>query len=261
MSQLREFLATLPLSRTTPQELSTLLPSPPPSSSTPMIPVATSRAQSLLSPTAMASVSLSAWTSATSLPAVARSVGDSKDISALIHANNLPVYHLHAFPVSADGNCTNTQAHLDPYERGEVSKFTAISNGVALTADFQTPTCDSKLPQTCQVGDLSGKHGKINTTEVGDHYTANYVDNYPSTFPGIGSFFGNRSLVIHFANKTRITCANFTMAGKSVGGTGQNATYTASPTTSAPAQFTGDGTRNTVSMLTLLTITGLAFFW
>jgi hypothetical protein len=84
----------------------------------------------------MASVSLSAWTSATSLPAVARSVGDSKDISALIHANNLPVYHLHAFPVSGDGNCTNTQAHLDPYERGEVSKSTTISNGAALTADF-----------------------------------------------------------------------------------------------------------------------------
>jgi hypothetical protein len=260
MSQLRVFLATLPSSRTTLQELSTLLPSQPLSSSTLRIPAATSRAQSLLLLTAMASVSPSAWTSATSPPAVGRSVCDFRDISTLIYTNNLPAYHLHAFPVSADGNCTNTLAHLDPYERGEVSIFTAISNEAALTSDLQTPVCDSKLPQTCQVGDLSGKHGKINTTEVGDHYTANYVDNYPSTFPGLGSFFGNRSIVIHFANKTRITCANFTMAGTSVGGTGPNATYSASPTASTPAQFTGDGTRNAVSMLTLMTLTGLVFF-
>ncbi|KAK7433425.1 superoxide dismutase [Colletotrichum acutatum] len=31
------------------------------------------------------------------------------------------------------------------------------------------------------------------------------------TSAGPGSFFGNRSFVLHFANKTRITCANFRM--------------------------------------------------
>ena len=30
------------------------------------------------------------------------------------------VYHLHDHPVPTDGNCTNTLAHLDPFQRGEV---------------------------------------------------------------------------------------------------------------------------------------------
>lgn len=53
------------------------------------------------------------------------------------------VYHIHDQPVSADGNCTTTKAHLDPYIRGE------------------KPPCDPKDPANCQVGDLSGKHGNI----------------------------------------------------------------------------------------------------
>jgi hypothetical protein len=101
------------------------------------------------------------------------------------------------------------------------------------------------------VGDLSGKHGAINTSIVGDSYNANYV--------GIGAFFGNRSITVHFANKTRITCANFTLTGSSVGGSSTTNT-TGSPTTSTPAQFSGDGNRNAASMLTLMTITGLIFF-
>jgi hypothetical protein len=42
-----------------------------------------------------------------------------------------------------DGNCTGTLAHLDPYKRG------------------QTPACDMTMLQTCEVGDLSGKYGKL----------------------------------------------------------------------------------------------------
>jgi len=41
-------------------------------------------------------------------------------------------------PVPADGNCSGTLAHLDPFIRGE------------------KPPCDASAPQTCQVGDLSG---------------------------------------------------------------------------------------------------------
>ena len=52
-------------------------------------------------------------------------------------------YHIHDQPVPSDGNCTATKAHLDPYERG------------------QKPACDSSKPETCEVGDLSGKHGKL----------------------------------------------------------------------------------------------------
>ena len=53
------------------------------------------------------------------------------------------VYHIHDQPVPSDGNCTKTLAHQDPTERGEI------------------PPCDPSAPETCQVGDLAGKHGNI----------------------------------------------------------------------------------------------------
>ncbi|KAJ0100650.1 superoxide dismutase, partial [Diaporthe amygdali] len=86
-----------------------------------------------------------------------------------------------------DGNCTATLAHLDPFKRGEMIP------------------CDPSAPQTCQVGDLSGKHGHITS----ESFDATYTDNYAALEEGIGSYFGNRSFVLHFENKTRITCANF----------------------------------------------------
>ncbi|MCJ1399476.1 hypothetical protein MMC11_002678 [Xylographa trunciseda] len=55
------------------------------------------------------------------------------------------LYHIHESPVPPDGNCTGAGAHLDPYARGEI------------------PPCDPAAPQTCQVGDLAGKHGNITT--------------------------------------------------------------------------------------------------
>lgn len=99
------------------------------------------------------------------------------------------IYHIHDQPVPSNGNCTATLAHQDPYIRGEI------------------PPCDPTQPQTCQVGDLSGKHGNITTLS----YTAEYLDLYASTKQGLGSFFGNRSIVVHTANTTRLNCANFTL--------------------------------------------------
>ncbi|UKZ80958.1 hypothetical protein TrVFT333_008723 [Trichoderma virens FT-333] len=96
------------------------------------------------------------------------------------------MYHIHEEPAT-NGNCTSTLAHLDPYHRGE------------------TPACDSSKPETCQVGDLSGKYGKITS----DPFVAEYFDLYTSLQPGSPAFFGNRSIVVHYANKTRLTCANF----------------------------------------------------
>ncbi|KAL9625789.1 MAG: hypothetical protein Q9160_000109 [Pyrenula sp. 1 TL-2023] len=109
---------------------------------------------------------------------------------------NAYVYHIHAAPLDAAGNCTKALAHLDPYQRGEA------------------PPCDSAQPQTCQVGDLSGKHGNITTSP----FQATYTDLYTSTQEGIGSFFGNRSLVVHSKNTTRLNCANFTLVPGSTGG-------------------------------------------
>lgn len=86
-----------------------------------------------------------------------------------------------------DGNCTQALAHLDPFNRGE------------------KPPCDASSPQTCQVGDLSGKYGKVTQSP----FEAEYVDPFTSLKDGDQSFFGNRSFVFHFGNTTRITCANF----------------------------------------------------
>jgi hypothetical protein len=41
-------------------------------------------------------------------------------------------------------------------------------------------------------------------------FQSSYTDEYLSLVPGTPAYFGNRSIVVHYANKTRITCANFT---------------------------------------------------
>ena len=122
------------------------------------------------------------------------------------------MYHIHDQPVPANGNCTATKAHLDPYIRGE------------------QPPCDPAAPQTCQVGDLSGKYGH----PPGPAYQATYTDLYTSTRQGPASFFGNRSIVFHLANTTRINCANFELVAGS-----PNGSY---PTSATPPAPSGTGT-------------------
>ncbi|SPN96994.1 related to cytosolic Cu/Zn superoxide dismutase [Cephalotrichum gorgonifer] len=123
----------------------------------------------------------------------ATSGADGKGVDFKVKFSNLPsgggpfTYHLHSTPVPEDGNCTATLAHLDPFIRTD------------------TPPCDPETPADCEVGDLSGKHGKVTS----DPFELTFNDPYASLVEGLGSFFGNRSFVLHFANKTRITCANF----------------------------------------------------
>lgn len=62
-------------------------------------------------------------------------------------------YHIHEFPISQDLNCSSSGAHLDPYGATE------------------SPPCDPSRPESCQVGDLAGKDGKMN----GPSYTAKCV--------------------------------------------------------------------------------------
>jgi hypothetical protein len=131
------------------------------------------------------------------------------------------VYHIHAIPINSTGNCASALGHLDPFIRGE------------------TPPCNSSAPKTCQVGDLSGKHGKITS----DPFSATYIDDYASLVPGIGSFFGNRSFVVHFANTTRITCANFAMVS--------GPTYATGTTTARPAIFTGSAVGVAASLVSV----------
>ncbi|KAF1953333.1 Cu,Zn superoxide dismutase-like protein [Byssothecium circinans] len=122
---------------------------------------------------------------------------DGKGVEVSLSINGLPkeggpfIYHIHEKPVPADGNCTSTGAHLDPYKRGEV------------------PLCDASRPETCQTGDLSGKHGNITS----DPWTQKYSDLYLATLTKDPSYFGNLSIVVHTSNKTRISCANFSLKG------------------------------------------------
>lgn len=93
-------------------------------------------------------------------------------------------YHIHERPVLVDGNCDAVGEHFNP---------------------FKAPVeCDS-LPNNsfCEVGDLSGKHGFINTT----CFEATYQDPYLSLNPNSQSFIGGRSIVFHFENNTRFACA------------------------------------------------------
>jgi Cu/Zn superoxide dismutase len=108
-------------------------------------------------------------------------------LSGLPTAGGPFLYHIHEKPIPANGNCTAAGAHQDPYKRGE------------------DPPCDPTQKANCQTGDLSGKYGKINGTA----FAAAYHDLYTSTNPKDPAYFGNLSIVVHLANKTRIGCANF----------------------------------------------------
>lgn len=160
------------------------------------------------------------------------------------------VYHIHDQPVPDNGNCTGTLAHLDPYQRGE------------------TPACDPTIPETCQVGDLAGKHGKVELTNSSDTFTATYTDNFASTLDGIGAFFGNRSFVFHFGNTTRITCANFQAveasssacsSGAPTTTTGYGATATgATATTRITGRPTASGRGNSTTTASTTFVTAAA---
>jgi len=165
----------------------------------------------------------------------ATSAPDGIGVQFQVSFSNFPtsggpfLYHIHASPVNSTGSCASTLGHLDPFIRGE------------------TPSCDHDLPQTCQVGDLSGKYGKITT----DPFTAEYVDPFASLVPGLGSFFGNRSITLHFANTTRLTCANWQPIS---GSTPSNATVTAP---SGP-RYTGAASGLSASLLSVFGVVGAA---
>jgi hypothetical protein len=119
---------------------------------------------------------------------------DGEGIAFTVNIDGLTVggpwtYHLHKAPVPADGNCTATLSHLDPFGAGA------------------TVPCNPDTPELCEVGDLSGKYGKIESSP----FSAEYTDPFASTKEGDVSFFGDKSFVIHYANSTRLACANFVL--------------------------------------------------
>lgn len=146
-------------------------------------------------------------------------------------------YHIHDMMVPSDGNCTSTLGHFDPTNAGEYYRC-AASLG---------------FPQNCQAGDLAGKHGMINATS----FSTSYVDPYLSLDPASPYFFGAKSITFHTSNTTRLTCANFMMAGAGNMSTSSTATSTstATATTSRPATFTGAANKAVIGSASV----GIAF--
>ncbi|CAI4212808.1 unnamed protein product [Parascedosporium putredinis] len=61
------------------------------------------------------------------------------------------------------------------------------------------------MPDSCEVGDLSGKYGMV----AGDMILSGFLDMYTSMNPNNVAFVGNRSLILHNYAGERIACANF----------------------------------------------------
>ncbi|CAN9281369.1 unnamed protein product [Alternaria sp. RS040] len=157
-----------------------------------------------------------------------KAVGGAGGVNFTVNLSDLPdqaqfgpfAWHIHALAVPADGNCTATMGHLDPTNRGELVM------------------CDSALPETCQVGDLAGKHGGKIMTE--GSFSTSFVDPYLSVVEGSSGFFGGLAFVLHTGNTTRITCANFELVSGGNGTSAPNGTTgMPSPTSSMPAEYTG----------------------
>lgn len=64
------------------------------------------------------------------------------------------------------------------------------------------------MPQTCQVGDLSGKLAPM-FGAIDQPFETEYTDFFLSTDPAGVAYFGNLSVVIHAPNNARINCGNF----------------------------------------------------
>jgi len=174
------------------------------------------------------SVAFDALTGSTPKGSIIASSGPGANgVNFVISFSDLPdiatygplMYHIHTLAVPTDGNCSATMGHLDPTNRGEYY------------------SCNATAPQTCQAGDLAGKHGKITSNP----FSANITDLYLSTDPASPYFFGGLSVVIHTSNATRITCANFAKvagvapsSGGVTNGTTGSGSSTSGSTTGSP---------------------------
>lgn len=107
------------------------------------------------------------------------------DITGLPKNEGPFYYHIHEKSVPGDGNCEAVGLHFNPY--------------------LASPECDEqKNDAYCQVGDLLGKHGLINTT----CFELKYIDPLLSLNKKSRSYIIGKSLVFHYPNMTKIACAD-----------------------------------------------------
>lgn len=102
-------------------------------------------------------------------------------------------YKIHDSKVSKSGNCEDAGEPLNPF-------------------DSQYAVCDDlQNDSLCAIGDLSGKHGFINTT----CFETEYTDIYLSLNSKNSAFVGGKSLVITDAENNKISCGNIKLKRKS----------------------------------------------
>lgn len=77
--------------------------------------------------------------------------------------------------------------------------------------------------------------------DLATNHHGSFLDLFLSTHQGPASFFGNRSIVFHTSNATRLTCANFTLtSGNSTSSNGTSSSGNGTVVGSnPPAPFLG----------------------
>lgn len=111
------------------------------------------------------------------------------DVTKLPSTGGPFVYHIHENPVPEGGDCEGVGAHFNPYGA--------------------SPDCDSQESHDyCQIGDLSGKYGFIDTT----CFQADYCDPYISLNHSAKAGIIGRSIVFHNADLSKFACATIRYA-------------------------------------------------
>lgn len=111
------------------------------------------------------------------------------DMTGFPHNEGPFYYHIHERSVPENGNCEACGLHFNPYN--------------------SSPDClAQKHDGYCQVGDLSGKHGAVNST----CFEFKFTDPYLSLNKRSKSYIVGRSLVFHYANMTKLACADIELA-------------------------------------------------
>lgn len=114
------------------------------------------------------------------------------DMTGLPETGGPFTYHIHEGLVPGNGDCEAVGLHFNPYQA--------------------LPDCAAQRDDSyCQVGDLSGKHGWIDTT----CFETKYSDPFLSLNPKLKSYIVGRSVTFHFANLTKFACADIQLVSQS----------------------------------------------
>lgn len=102
-------------------------------------------------------------------------------------------YHIHENQITDKDTCGGVGSIYNPYNSKD--------------------DCDgTKDDSYCAIGDLSGKHGIVNST----CYGVKYYDSFLSLNRKSKSYIIGKSLVFHYQNNTKFACANINEASESM---------------------------------------------